>query len=73
MSEREIICGDGSRWRVMAPSRASPARLDLVFESLDGTGLLLRGEATASDLSELSDRSLCFLLGELREADRGTS
>lgn len=68
MSRREIRCRDGTRWRVSGPSRSSMARLDIVFESIDEPGLLLRGEAVASDLAELTDEQLCFLLEEVRAA-----
>lgn len=68
MVERELQCEDGTRWRVTAPSRPSPARLDVVFESLEEPGTLFRGEAVAGDLAELSDRELCFLLREVRSA-----
>jgi hypothetical protein len=66
MAEREFTYIDASRWKVIAPSRSSLHRLDLVFESLDPPGELLRGEATAGSLEELTDEELCFLLGEVR-------
>jgi hypothetical protein len=66
MDERVIACDDGTRWKVMAPGRSSYHRIELVFEALDPPGTLLRGEAAAAKLSELSDGELCFLLGELR-------
>jgi hypothetical protein len=66
VEERVIGCGDGSRWKVMAPGRTSYHRIELVFESLEPAGTLLRGEIAASKLSELSDSELCFVLGELR-------
>jgi len=68
MADRELQCKDGTRWRVSAPARSSMARLDVVFESLDEPGTLLRGEAVATDLAELSDEALCFLLAEVRAA-----
>jgi hypothetical protein len=66
MDERVVTCGDDTRWKVMAPGRSSFHRIELVFESLDDPGTLLRGEVAATRLSELSDPELCFLLEELR-------
>ncbi len=66
MDERKIVCSDGSRWRVIAASRSSPHRIELVFESLDPPGSLLRGETAARGLEELAERELCFILEELR-------
>ncbi len=66
MDERVISCGDGGRWKVMAPGRTSFHRIELVFESLDEPGRLMRGEVAAAALAELSDPQLCFLLEELR-------
>lgn len=66
MDERAITCGDGTRWKVMAPGRSSFHRIELVFESLDEPTTLLRGEVAAAALSELSEAELCFLLDELR-------
>jgi hypothetical protein len=66
MDERVISCADGTRWKVDAPGRTSFHRIELVFESLDEPGTLLRGEVAAAGLSELSDAELCFLLEELR-------
>lgn len=71
MAGRELESEDGTRWRVTAPSRPSPARLDVVFESLEEPATLFRGEAVAADLAELSDGELRFLLAELRSADVG--
>ncbi len=68
MDERTIACSDGSRWKVVLASRSSPQRIELVFESLDSSGSLLRGEAIASSLEELTERELCFVLEELRRA-----
>ncbi len=66
MEERIVECADGSRWKVIEATRSSLHRLELAFESLDEPGLLLRAEATAQSLAELSERELCFLVGELR-------
>ncbi len=66
MDERKFECADGSRWKVIAPGRSSFHRLELVFESLDEPGTLLRGEVAARSLAELSERELCFLIDELR-------
>ncbi len=49
-------------------SRSSPQRIELVFESLDSSGSLLRGEAVASSLEELTEQELCFVLDEVRRA-----
>lgn len=49
-------------------SRSSPQRIELVFESLDSSGSLLRGEAVASSLEELTEQELCFVLEEVRRA-----
>lgn len=64
--ERVIACDDGKRWKVMALGRSSYHRIELVFESLDPQGTLLRGEVAAANLSELSDAELCFVLAELK-------
>jgi len=66
MDERVITCGDGTRWKVVAPGRSSLHRIELVFESLDTPNTLLRGEVAAVGLAELSEPELCFLLEELR-------
>lgn len=66
MDGREFEYADESRWRVVAPSRSSVHRLDLVFESLDEPGLLLRGEVAGRSLEELSDEELRFILAELK-------
>lgn len=66
MDERVIDCGDGGRWKVMAPARTSVHRIELVFESLDEPGTLLRGEVATAKLEQLSDAELCFLLAELK-------
>ncbi len=66
MDERLMTLGDGTRWKVSAPGRSSFHRIELVFESLDRSGTLLRGEVAAAGLSELSEPELCFLLEELR-------
>ena len=68
MEVRALKCKDGTRWSVSAPARSSLVRLDVVFESLDEPGLMLRGEAVAADISELTDKELCFLLEEVRAA-----
>jgi hypothetical protein len=68
MEERTFECRDGSRWRAFTPGRSSLYRLQLVFESLDEPGRRYRGEAAADRLADLSDRELCFLIGELRAA-----
>ncbi len=68
MDARTIACPDGSRWRVVQASRSSPQRIELVFESLDSSGSLLRGEAVAPSLEELTESELCFLLDEARRA-----
>lgn len=68
MDERTLVCRDGSRWRVISASRSSPQRIELVFESLDSSGSLLRGEALASSLEELTEQQLCFLIDEARRA-----
>ena len=66
MDERVISCGDGGRWKVLAPGRTSFHRIELVFESLDEPDVLMRGEVAAAALAKLSDAELCFLLAELR-------
>jgi hypothetical protein len=66
MDERTLECPDGSRWRAITASRPAVHRIELVFESLDEPDTLLRAEAPAQSLSELSDDELCFLLGEVR-------
>lgn len=68
MDERVLECPDGSRWKVVAPTRSSPYRLLLVFESLDSPGQYLRNEVAARALEELSDRELCFMVADLRAA-----
>ncbi len=50
----------------MAVSRSSPQRMELVFESLDQPGHMLRGEVAAAELGDLSDDELCFLIQEHR-------
>jgi hypothetical protein len=66
MEERTFECSDGTRWKVLTAGRPTLHRIDVVFESLDEPGLLLRAEASAGGLSELSDQELCFLVGEVR-------
>ncbi len=66
MEERVIECRDGSRWKVIVATRSSMHRIELVFEELAGETRLLRGEAPATGLAELSDDELCFLVTELR-------
>lgn len=68
MEDRIVRCDDGSRWRVSAAGRSSYHRLELVFESLDEPGALLRGEISSSSLKALDEAELCFLLEELRDA-----
>lgn len=68
MAEREVRCRDGSRWKVIAAARSSLYRLELAFEPADRPGDMLRGEAEASDLSELTDDELCFLIQQARES-----
>ena len=53
----------------MAPARTSFHRIELVFESLDEPGTLLRGEVATAKLEQLSDAELCFLLAELKLYD----
>jgi len=66
MDERVIECGEaGGRWKVIAVSRSSYHRTELVFQSLQDPDRLLRGEAPAKELAELTDDQLCFLLREL--------
>ncbi|UCF20818.1 MAG: hypothetical protein JSU87_05260 [Gemmatimonadota bacterium] len=64
MDARSVRCKNGSLWKVMAVGRSSPERLELVFESLDQPGQLLRGEVAAAQLGDLSDDELCFLIEE---------
>ena len=66
MDERVIDCGESGRWKVMAPARTSFHRIELVFESLDEPGALLRGEVATAKFEQLSDAELCFLLAELK-------
>lgn len=66
MEERFVECKDGTRWKVMVATRSSMHRLELVFEALGEEGQLLRGEAPAASLDELSDDELCFIGRELR-------
>lgn len=68
MENRVVRCDDGSRWRVSAAGRSSYHRLELVFESLDEPGALLRGEVSSPSLKALDEAELCFLLEELRDA-----
>lgn len=68
METRTITCPDGSRWKVIMASRSSPQRIELAFESLDASGPLLRGEAIAPSLAELTEKELCFLIDEVRRA-----
>lgn len=68
MDERTIACSDGSRWKVVVATRSSPQRIELVFESLDSSESLLRGEAIASSLEELTEQELCFVVEEVRRA-----
>lgn len=67
MEEREVQCRDGSHWKVIAATRSSLYRLELVFEPVDGTGAVLRGEAAASELGELTAEELCFLIQQARD------
>ncbi len=66
MEERRVECDDGTRWKAIVATRSSPHRLELVFESLDKPGLMLRAEAAVTDLQELTDEELCFLLRQAR-------
>ena len=68
MEARTIACSDGSRWKVVLASRSSLQRIELVFESLDSSRSLLRGEAVASSLEELTEQELCFVLEEAKRA-----
>lgn len=68
MENRVVRCDDGSRWRVSAAGRSSYHRMELVFESLDEPGELLRGEVSSPTLHGLDEAELCFLLEQLRGA-----
>ena len=69
LEEREVRCRDGSRWKVIAATRSSAFRLELVFEPVNGAGAMLRGEAEASALGDLTPEELCFLIQQARGAD----